>query len=534
VERITDDGPHQFLLTVIPYGGDDGSADGWYAWYIDISERKERERAIEELHSTADALTKTEAPETAAEITTEAIQNILDMPANGVHLYDENEDGLVPVAWTDQTEEIVGDPPTFAPGEGIAGTAFETGKPQIYDDISTVAERFNPDTAVRSQICLPLADHGVLVIGSPEPNAFDDTDVSLAETLADHVTTALERIERENELQHQREVFEAVLETSIDGILVIDQDREYVTWNQQFLDMWGVPAELIGDKPEELGLEWALDQLEHPQAFIENVEYLYEHPHEENRDEIHLKDGRVFDRYSGPVEADDGTYFGRVWFFRDITEQKERERELARQNERLEKFTGVVSHDLRNPLSVAEGRIELARDQYDSEHLDSAAQAVERSLTLLEDLLTLAREGEYPGDIESVDLAETCERCWQNVETADAALVIETDRTIRANPGRLKQLLENLFRNAVEHGGEAVTVTVGDLDGGFYVSDDGPGIPGDKYEQVFDAGYSTTDAGTGFGLSIVQEIVEAHEWEISVTESETGGTRIEITSVEIE
>ena len=84
----------------------------------------------------------------------------------------------------------------------------------------------------------------------------------------------------------------------------------------------------------------------------------------------------------------------------------------------------------------------------------------------------------------------------------------------------------------MEHGGEDVTVRIGELDGGFSVEDDGPGIPPEDREQIFDAGYSTTRDGTGFGLSIVQEIIEAHGWTVAVTEGADGGARFEITGVE--
>lgn len=497
----------------------------------DISERNAREQAIEELHRTTDEFMQADTSKKVADIAVGAVRDILELPANAVHLYNEDEEGLVPAVWTDRTEEIVGEPPTFAPGEGLAGIAFETGEAQIYDDISSVPERFNPDTEVRSQIILPLGDHGVLVIGSPEPDSFDETDISLAQTLASHATSALNRVERESDLKRRETLFEAVLETSIDGILVIDENRDYVTWNQQFIDLWGVPEELIRDEPEEKALELALEKLENPQEFIEKVEYLYDHPQMESREEVRLTDGRVFDRYSAPVEADDGTYFGRVWSFRDITEQKNRERELARQNERLEEFANVVSHDLRNPLNVAQGRLELAREQSDSEHLASAANAVDRSLTLIDDVLTLAREGKQISDMEPAELEELCEQCWQNVQTADATLITETVRTICADPSRLKQLVENLMRNAVDHGGESVTVTIGDMDGGFYVADTGPGIPEEDRDEVFTAGYSTATESAGFGLNIVREIAKAHGWDIHVTESEAGGARFEITRV---
>ena len=170
-----------------------------FSQFQDVTERRKRESAIKSLHTTTNELMEAESAETVAEVTTYAVRDILEMPANGVHLYDDDEGGLVPVAWTEQTEAIVGEPPTFAPGEGLAGTAFETGQPLVYDDISSVSERFNPNTRIRSQIVFPLGDHGVLVIGSPEPDDFDDVDVSLVEITATHTTTALDRVRRDRD-----------------------------------------------------------------------------------------------------------------------------------------------------------------------------------------------------------------------------------------------------------------------------------------------------------------------------------------------
>ena len=215
-----------------------------------------------------------------------------------------------------------------------------------------------------------------------------------------------------------------------------------------------------------------------------------------------------------------------------IEQRIEREHELERQNERLEEFASVVSHDLRNPLNVARGRIELAREECDSEHLDDAVSSIDRSFTLIDDMLTLARTGKHASDMEAVNVANLVTAAWGNVETVDATIVADIDATIQADRTRLRQLLENLFRNAVEHAGEDVTVTVGELDHGIYIEDDGPGIPEADREKVFEAGFSTNEEGTGFGLRIVTEIVEAHGWEIRVTESSDGGARFEITGVE--
>jgi len=220
------------------------------------------------------------------------------------------------------------------------------------------------------------------------------------------------------------------------------------------------------------------------------------------------------------------------WVSYELQRQQANER-LSEQNEQLEQFASVVSHDLRNPLNVAEGNLELARKERDSDLLAEVERAHSRMHVLIDDFLTLAREGDDVGEMEEIDLAAVVENCWGTVDTADATLRTETDARIRADRSRLKQLLENLVRNAVEHGGEAVTVTVGDLPDGFYVADDGPGIPEDEREKVFDLGHSTTTDGTGFGLSIAKQIADAHGWAIDLATSADGGLRVEITGVDV-
>jgi signal transduction histidine kinase/DNA-binding response OmpR family regulator len=202
--------------------------------------------------------------------------------------------------------------------------------------------------------------------------------------------------------------------------------------------------------------------------------------------------------------------------------------ELQRQNDRLEGFASVLAHDLRNPLNVAEGRLELAQAECDSEDLEEAADALERISSLIEEVLTLAREGQTVTDSEWIDLSELVTNCWGNVATADARLRVETDRRIRGDPGRLKRLVENLVRNSIEHAGSDVTITVGSLEDGFFVEDDGPGIPPSDHSEIFEFGYTTDSDGTGYGLAIAKEIVEAHGWTVTVADGDDGGARFEI------
>jgi signal transduction histidine kinase len=214
-------------------------------------------------------------------------------------------------------------------------------------------------------------------------------------------------------------------------------------------------------------------------------------------------------------------------------ERKENERTLERTIERLDEFASVVAHDLRNPLNVAAASLQIARQTDSDEHFEKVAEAHERMADIVDDVLTLARQGDDIDDPGSVSLAAVAHEAWGNVESPAATLDLGTSRYVVADDSRLSQLFENLFRNALDHGSESATVSVGDLEGGFFVADDGPGIPESEREVVFDSGYSTESDNTGFGLAIVEQVTEAHGWEVSVTEGERGGARFEFTGVEI-
>jgi signal transduction histidine kinase len=133
---------------------------------------------------------------------------------------------------------------------------------------------------------------------------------------------------------------------------------------------------------------------------------------------------------------------------------------------------------------------------------------------------------------EDIPLETAVERSWRTIETNNAQLENDADRSVYANPSRLGQIWENVLGNAIDHGGDDATITVGNLPNGFYIDDDGPGIPEEERSQVFEIGYSTNSDGTGFGLGIVKRIVENHGWDITITESDSGGTRFEISCIE--
>ena len=224
--------------------------------------------------------------------------------------------------------------------------------------------------------------------------------------------------------------------------------------------------------------------------------------------------------------------------FRQLSQERnelaDRTEALERQNTRLDRFASLVSHDLRNPLNVAQGRLDLAGEESDSEHLAHASMAIDRSLGLIDDMLSLARAGKHVSEKEWIELGPFAETCWSTVETGDAKITVDVACSIKADRSRLQQLIENLFRNAIDHGGPDVTIRIGRLPDGFFIEDDGPGIAPEKRDSVFESGYTTNQTGTGFGLAIVSEIVDAHGWEIRISESAEGGARFELSGIEIE
>jgi PAS domain S-box-containing protein len=215
---------------------------------------------------------------------------------------------------------------------------------------------------------------------------------------------------------------------------------------------------------------------------------------------------------------------------RDVTDRRERERRLERKNEFLDEFASVISHDVATPLSVIENKARLVEMTGDPSHASDIYDATERVQTMVDELRELATQGKRVGDTAPVELERVAREAWQSVETSGATLTVESSAVIQADRARLRQLLANVLGNAVEHGSEGredVTVTVGTLPEGFYVADDGPGIPPSDRTQVFEQGYTTAASGTGMGLAIARRIVTGHGWSIGVTDSDPEGPSVE-------
>ncbi|WP_339103529.1 histidine kinase N-terminal 7TM domain-containing protein [Haloterrigena salinisoli] len=372
-----------------------------------------------------------------------------------------------------------------------------------------------------------------------------------------------------------------------DGVLVVDADRRIIDSNPV--------AQRRFDRDRDALVGTPVDDVV-PTVDVDAVIDSSSDGGDGRDAQFTLGDGaerRIYELSVSPIDGR-GSPIGWTIVVRDVTDRVRRERELERKNRKLDEFASVVSHDLRNPLTVSKGYLDMLEEEYDPEHVRTIARSHERMEKLIDDVLTLARQGRTALEPEPIALGSAARAAWETVDTGDAALSVVDDRTIRADRTQLRQLLENLFRNAIEHGstspdsrtrqgtvehgsrsprsrapaddggpgassgpssadaseagvehgtslesrprspverdGSAITVTVGALEDGFYVADTGRGFEDDP-DRLFEPGYTTGDGGTGLGLSIVADIVDHHDWSIAATDAD-GGARFEITDVE--
>ncbi len=368
----------------------------WVSYQLERRATESKLRALQE--TTQEFLTADD--ETAvAELAMDAADDILELPLTGLWQHDREDDALRPVAQTDQSDVYFDHQPAFESGEGLIWKAFAMNSVVVVDDVQSEPNRYNEDTAIKSEIIVPVQSYGVLVTATLEQREFSDLEVDLLRILATSLSAAMVRVEREAQLQ--------------------------------------------------------------------------------------------------------------------------------RQNERLSEFTGYVSHDLRNPLSVAQGYIDQAIETDDIDVLSSVKRSHDRMQTLIDDMLLLARKGEVIDLVGPTRVHAVARRAWEGVETRDADIEIEGEAVVEADAPRLQQVFENLYRNSIEHGGPDLTVRVECSDERITVGDDGYGFEGEP--PTLNA--ETRESEAGLGLSIVAKIVDAHGWEIIATDDDSGGSRFEITGL---
>ncbi|EMA57131.1 PAS domain-containing sensor histidine kinase [Halorubrum lipolyticum] len=332
---------------------------------------------------------------------------------------------------------------------------------------------------------------------------------------------------------------ESVVAALGDGAYVLDPDRNRVFVNDRLRDVTGFSDDvLLGEHPERVVAEgyWNADTGERYREAVERV-LAGEADDERVQLTTTLGDGSdvTTETRLTPIERD-GDVVGAVGVIRDITDRVERERELERLNERLERLAGFLSHDLKNPLSVARGYLTLARDTGDLDRLDPAEDALDRIETLIDEALVMARDPEtIEVDRGPVDLGALATDCWESGDFGDppagATLTVEEAGSVAADRDLLRRALGNLIGNAFDHAGDAPAVRVGVDDRGVYVADDGSGLDADERDAATEFGVSN-GGGTGIGLAIVERVAAAHGWTVEIGESADGGFEARLVGAE--
>ena len=348
-----------------------------------------------------------------------------------------------------------------------------------------------------------------------------------------------ERKQAEAALCRSNALLRAQQEAALDGILVVDENRRLVSYNQRFCELWEIPKPLIQSDSERELLDWTLSQVNDAQEFHSKVEYLYQHSREISREEILLKDGRIFDLYSAPVASAEGVYYGKIWFFRDISERKKAESELYTAKEAAEtanraksEFLASMSHELRTPLNAILGftqvmnrDVSLSNEQ--KQNLGIISRSGEHLLELINDILEMSKieAGRTTFNENSFDLHRLLDSLAEmlrlKADTKGLQLIFErtpeVPQYVKTDEGKLRQVLINLVGNAIKFTAEGgVILRSKTMDNShllFEIEDTGPGIGTEELDKLFEAfGQTETgrklQQGTGLGLPISQKFVQ--------------------------
>ncbi len=416
---------------------------------------------------------------------------------------------------------------------------------------------------------------GSLCVVYLKNRSFTQNELEVFSIFTQALSIEEERKKAEEELLFRTVLLESQSETSIDGILVVDSQGKSILFNRRFGEMWGIPRELLDTRDDEKMLQCAVSQLKDPDKFLGKVKHLYAQKEEKSRDEIEFKDGKVFDRYSSPLLGSKGEYYGRIWFFRDVTERKrarEKERELvaaqaAAQVEKkraaelaraykelnetkdrlirseklaaLGELASTVGHELRTPLGVIKNATyflkmklyQTVEDEKIKEHLDILDAEVNTSDRIITDILIFGRLREP--ELANTNINHVVKECLSTTrlpENIEVATELNSKLPeILADRAQLRQVFSNIISNAVQAMPEGGRLDIKSIYTDEFIevdiADTGQGIPEENLNKIFKAFFSTTGQGTGLGLTVCHSIIEGHGGSIEV-ESEVGkGTK---------
>jgi PAS domain S-box-containing protein len=442
----------------------------------------------------------------------------------------------------------------------------------IQNDPQTVPWRAAAlDQGYRAMASLPLKRHGRVTgtfnLYAGEVDFFDAEEMRLLDELATDISFALEagehetkRRQAEQELRWRTAFFEAQVHSAMDGILVVDREGKKILQNDRMTSLWKIPPAIAADLDDSKQVRFVLTRVKNSRAFVEKINHLYAHPDETSVDEIDLVDGTILERYSAPVRGSDGTHYGRVWIFRDLTDSRKMEAQL-RQMQKMEavgQLAGGVAHDFNNLLAVIEMQVELFKMQggfspEQSECIDEIQLAAGRAANLTRQLLLFSRKQALQlRDLDLNDCVINITKMLQRILGEQVQIQVRYATQplfVHADAGMMDQLLMNLTvnaRDAMPNGGLLVIETsTAEIDGlaaaqspqsrpGSFVclsvSDTGCGIPPENLSKIFNPFFTTKEVGkgTGLGLATVFGILQQHQGWVEVRSEVGRGSTFQI------
>ena len=365
-----------------------------------------------------------------------------------------------------------------------------------------------------------------------------------------------ERKQAELELLWKTTLLEAQLESTLDGILVLDGQGRQVIQNRRMIELWKIPRHIVESKNDADQVAFARDQTKNPVEFMEKIHFLQAHPDEVVKDVIELKDGTILDRYSARIQDQAGRHQGRIWSFRDITENRKLEAQFveAQKMESIGQLAGGIAHDFNNILAALSMNLCLAQMDVGDNlsvrgYLEQMTKATSRAGNLVNQILTFSRQNKQerePINLNTV-VNEALKLLRASVPTT-VRIQIELTETplVMANSTAIHQLIMNLGTNAwhamrdkpgllkVDMGPMEVDQAFRQKHPGLHlgkyvclsVSDTGAGMSPETLQRIFEPFFTTkaVGEGTGLGLAVVHGIMKSHEGGVYVRSQPGEGT----------
>jgi PAS domain S-box-containing protein len=492
----------------------------------DITGRKRREQAIESLQEATERLQRAETDEEVASVTVETASDVLDLPMAVCWFHEAGSDRLDPVAATDATHEagLVSE----LSSERYEYAVFEDGAVTEY----TPAEH-DPDNPLDAGVLLPLGEHGLVAAGrrTETGRLADERVLDIAEALAEHATTALDRVARERELRESERRFRLIAERIDEVIYLATPDFSEVLYvNPAYESIWGRPVEELYDdarkfleavdpRDEEETRTGVREMVEEMQRGDPADSYEFEYRIRQPDGEIRWVNARG---YAVEMAGGERRFVGIV---NDITERKRRE-------QRLEVFNRILRHNLRNQLDVIRSHAETLADRRDEDHAARIIAAADELAAMGARARRTDRIMSMDTDVTEVSLPDTLREVVEEV-TPGEGIEVTTDLPASAclstNGEALQASVRSAIENAVTYADSEVTVAVEEGTGEYTVviDDDGPGIPGEELVPI-EAGTETNlRHGRGLGLWQLRWGVDTLNGELSFDTEE--GTTIRIT-----